>query len=479
MGKPTGFLETNREDPSKRKVADRIRDFREFELLLPADRLQKQASRCMDCGVPYCHAFGCPLWNRIPDFNHMVYLGQWQRALDILHETNNFPEFTGRLCPAPCETACTLSINQSPVTIRHIELQIAEWGWREGAIKPEPAVRRTHKKVAVVGSGPAGLAAAQQLARMGHEPVVFEKADKVGGLLRYGIPDFKLEKWMIDRRLDQMKAEGAQFETQVDVGGDVSARYLKRTFDAVLIAAGATVPRELDVPGHELMGIHYAMDYLTLQNRLVDGQPIPPESMIHALNRYVVVIGGGDTGSDCVGTARRQGAKNIKQIEILPNPPEFREPANPWPTWPNIMRTSSSQEEGCERMWSVSTKAFLGDNKYVTGLHCAKLEWSEPDALGRRTCKEIPGSDFEIETDLVLLATGFVHVENGPLVQNLELNLDGRGNIVIDAQGMTSSPGVFAAGDSVQGASLVVKAIQQGRQAAEAVDRYLSGSISR
>jgi glutamate synthase (NADPH/NADH) small chain len=479
MGKLTGFLEYKREDAPKRKISDRIRDFREFELLLPADRMQKQAARCMDCGVPYCHAFGCPLRNRIPDFNHMVYLGQWQRALELLHETNNFPEFTGRLCPAPCETACTLAIDQSPVTIRHVELQIAEWGWREGAIKPEPAVRKTHKKVAVVGSGPAGLAAAQQLSRMGHEPVVFEKADKIGGLLRYGIPDFKLEKWMIDRRLDQMKAEGVQFEALVDAGVDISGRYLKRTFDAVLITAGAVVPRDLEIASRELKGIHFAMDYLTLQNRLVDGQPVPPESMIHAMNRSVAVIGGGDTGSDCVGTARRQGSKNIRQIEILPKPPEFREPYNPWPMWPNIMRASSSHEEGCERMWSISTKAFFGEGDRVKGLRCVKLEWSDPDVSGRRICKEIPRSEFDIEADLVLLATGFIHVEHGPLVQNLELKLDDRGNIALDSSGMTSSPGVFAAGDSVTGASLVVNAIRQGRYTADIIDNYLSGSVRR
>ncbi len=479
MGKPTGFLETLREDPSKRKVADRIRDFREFELLLPAERLQRQASRCMDCGVPYCHASGCPLRNRVPDFNHMVYLGQWQRALDMLHETNNFPEFTGRLCPAPCEAACTLAINQSPVTIRHIELQIAEWGWREGAIRPEPPAVRSHRKVAVIGSGPAGLAAAQQLARMGHEPVVFEKADKAGGLLRYGIPDFKLEKWLIDRRLDQLKAEGVQFENQVDVGADVSARYLKRTFDAILIASGATVPRDLDVPGRTLKGIQFAMDYLILQNRMVDGQPVRPESMIHAMDRRVVVVGGGDTGSDCVGTARRQGAESIRQIEILQRPAESRAPSNPWPEWPNTLRTSSSHEEGCERMWGVSTLEFLGEEGRVTGLRCRKDGRPELDAPWRRRGIESHGSEFELEADLVLLAAGFVHVEHGSFIQNLELRLDGRGNIALGPDGMTSSEGVFAAGDAVEGASLVVKAIRQGRQAAEAVDRFLAGSAAR
>jgi len=476
VGKPTGFLEVQREDPAKRKAADRIRDFREFELLLPADRLLRQASRCMDCGVPYCHAFGCPLRNRIPDFNHMVSLGQWQRALDMLHETDNFPEFTGRLCPAPCEAACTLAINQPPVTIRHVELQIVEWGWREGAIRPESAAVKTHRKVAVIGSGPAGLAAAQQLARAGHEPAVFEKADKAGGLLRYGIPDFKLEKWLIDRRLDQLTAEGVRFENQVDVGVDVSARYLKRTFDAILIAAGAEEPRDLDVPGRNLKGIHPAMDFLTLQNRMVGGLTVPPESMIHAMDRRVVVIGGGDTGSDCVGTARRQGAKSILQIEILPKPAESRQPSNPWPTWPNILRSSSSHEEGCERMWGIKTLEFLGEEGRVKGLRCVSIGGPEPDAPGHQGVGWHPGSEFELEADLVLIAAGFVHVEHGPLVRNLGLGLDGRGSIVVGPDGMTSVAGVFAAGDAVEGASLVVKAIRQGRLAAEAVDLFLSRS---
>jgi glutamate synthase (NADPH) small chain len=479
MGKPTGFLEVKREDPSKRKPAERVRDFREFELPLPSDRLQKQASRCMDCGVPYCHAYGCPLANRIPDFNHMVYLGQWQRALDLLHETNNFPEFTGRLCPAPCEAACTLSVNQDPVTIRHIEQQIVEWGWREGAIRPEPASRRSGMKVAVVGSGPSGLAAAQQLVRAGHEAVVFERADRVGGLLRYGIPDFKLEKWMIDRRMEQMKAEGVSFETQVDVGMDVSARYLRRSFKAILIAAGATAPRDLSVPGRTLRNIHFAMDFLSQQNRLVDGQTLDAVTPITARDKRVVVIGGGDTGSDCVGTARRQGAKSVRQIEILPKPPESREPWNPWPTWPNVMRHSSSHEEGCDRDWAVSTVSFSGADGRVSGLQCRRVEWTAPDADGRRKFSEVPESDFEIETDLVLLALGFTHVEHGLLIQHLGARLDERGNLLVGLDGMTTHPGVFAAGDAVLGASLVVRAIRSGRQAASAVTRYLSGLSGR
>jgi glutamate synthase (NADPH) small chain len=475
MGKPTGFLEVRREDPSKRKAAERIRDFREFELPLPADRLQKQASRCMDCGVPYCHSYGCPLANRIPDFNHMVYLGQWQRALDLLHETNNFPEFTGRLCPAPCEAACTLSVNQDPVTIRHIEQQIVEWGWREGAIRPELATRRSGMKVAVVGSGPSGLAAAQQLARAGHETVVFERSDKIGGMLRFGIPDFKLEKWMIDRRMEQMKAEGVSFETQVDVGMDVFARYLRRSYKAILIASGATAPRDLSVPGRTLRGVHFAMDFLTQQNRLVAGRIQDAVTPISALDKRVVVIGGGDTGSDCVGTARRQGAKSVRQIEILPKPPESREPWNPWPTWPNIMRHSSSHEEGCERDWAVSTVSLSGENGKVGALQCRRVEWAAPDAAGHRTFREIPESDFEIEADLVLLALGFLHVEHGVLIQHLGARLDGRGGLVLGPDGMTTHPGVFAAGDAVLGASLVVRAILSGRQAATAVSRYLAG----
>lgn len=479
MGKPTGFLEVRREDPAKRKAADRVRDYREFELPLPAERLQKQASRCMDCGVPFCHAYGCPLANRIPDFNHMVYLGQWQRALDLLHETNNFPEFTGRLCPAPCEAACTLSVNQDPVTIRHIEQQIVEWGWREGAIRPEPAARRSGMRVAVVGSGPAGLAAAQQLGRAGHEAVVFERADRAGGLLRYGIPDFKLEKWMIDRRIEQMQAEGVTFETQVDVGADVSARYLRRSFKAILIATGASAPRDLTVPGRTLSGVHFAMDFLTRQNRLVAGESSENFTPISAAGKAVVVIGGGDTGSDCVGTARRQGAKSVRQIEILPKPPESREPFNPWPTWPNIMRHSSSHEEGCERDWAVSTVSFSGASGKVTGLQCRRVEWDVPDASGRRAFREIPESDFEIEADLVLLALGFTHVEHGVLLQHLGARLDERGGLVLGPDGMTTHPGVFAAGDAVLGASLVVRAIRSGRQAASDVSRWLANMDPR
>jgi glutamate synthase (NADPH) small chain len=473
MGKPTGFLEYPRESPPYRPVEERIGDYREVEQPLPVDRLEVQAARCMDCGIPYCHAYGCPVKNRIPEWNEMVYRQQWRKALDLLHDTCNLPEMTGRVCPAPCETACTLDINTPPVTIRHIELQIVEMGWRQGWIVPEPAPYRTGKKVAVVGSGPAGLAAAQQIARAGHEAILFERAPKIGGLLRYGIPDFKLEKWVIDRRMEQMKGEGVVFETGANAGTDLSVQYLKRTFDAIVLTAGATVPRDLKIPGRELPGIHFAMDFLTEQNARIGGEALRKNGGITARGKRVVVIGGGDTGSDCVGTSNRQGAASIHQLELLPKPPLERTPVNPWPTWPQIMRTSSSQQEGCERIWSVATKEFVGDPSGVKKLRGVRLEWSAPDAGGRIGFREIPGSEFEIEVDLVLLAMGFVHVEHGPLVKGLGPAIDEGGNLTVDADRMTSVPGVFAAGDAVLGASLVVRAIDSGRLAAAGVNRYL------
>jgi len=474
MPKPTGFMEFSREEPPHRPVEERILDYQEVEELLPATRIGSQAARCMDCGIPFCHAFGCPVKNRIPDWNDMVYRGQWRRALDLLHQTCNLPEVTGRVCPAPCESACTLAINQPAVTIRHLELQIVEHGWREGWIRPEPPDHKTGRRVAVVGSGPAGLPAAQQLARRGHEVVVFEKSDRIGGMLRYGIPDFKLEKWVLDRRLEQMEAEGVVFETSVNAGVDVSAAYMRRSFDAIVLAAGATVPRDLPVTGRDLSGVHFAMAFLTQQNRRNAGDSIPPEERISAEGKHVVVIGGGDTGSDCIGTSRRQGAASITQIELLPKPPETRLPTNPWPTWPTVLRTSSSQEEGCERLWSIQTKAFVGEEGAVRKLRCVKLDWSEPDASGRRTFREIPGSEFELRADLVLLAMGFVHVEHGPLVRDLGVTTDPRGNIIADGHLMTNVPGVFGAGDAVLGASLVVRAIDMGRRAADGVRRYLA-----
>jgi glutamate synthase (NADPH/NADH) small chain len=473
MAKHTGFMEYKRKDPPKRPVRERVKDYREVELTLSIEDLQEQAARCMDCGVPSCHTYGCPVKNRIPDWNDMVYRGKWEKALDLLHATNNFPEITGRICPAPCEPACTLSINQPAVTIRHIELQIVEKGFEMGWIRPEPAQIKKNKRIGIVGSGPAGLAAAQQLARRGYLVVVYEKADRVGGLLRYGIPDFKLEKQVLDRRIDQLIAEGVQFETEVDAGRDISPRFMRRTFDAILITAGATIPRDLKIPGRDLKGIHFAMDYLTQQNRCVAGDQIPASDRIDAQGKSVVVIGGGDTGSDCVGTANRQGATMVTQIELLPKPPVNRSPNNPWPTWPVILQKSSSHEEGCEQMWSINTRKFLGD-QWVEELDCIRLEWSEPDAEGTRSFKEIQGSEFTLNAELVILAAGFVHVEHGSLVKEFNLKLDNLGNILVNDEFMTSTDGVFAAGDTTMGASLIVRAIDQGRLAAEGIDRFLS-----
>ena len=480
MGKPTGFMEFDRQDAPKRPVDERVRDYGEIEEALPLDKLETQAARCMDCGIPYCHAFGCPLANRVPEFNDAVYHKQWRRALEILQSTNNFPEVTGRVCPAPCEAACTLSLDQDAVTIRQIELQLVERGWREGWIVPQPAATKTGRRVAVIGSGPAGLAAAQQLARAGHEVVVYEKAPRVGGILRYGIPDFKLGKRVIDRRIEQMKAEGVAFETGVDIGTDLSMRYLQSKFDAICVTAGARVPRDLAIPGRGLEGIHFALAFLAEQNRRNAGETVPEAEEILAADSSVVVIGGGDTGADCVGTARRQGAASITQIELLPEPPAGRALDNPWPTWPTILRTSTSHEEGCTRMWSVLTKEFLGRDISLRGLRCCRIEWAPPDpsagsgqASGRRAFKEVPGSEFELKADLVLLALGFVHIEHGAMVEELGLKVDPRGNLAVDGNYMTNVPGVFAAGDSVMGASLVVRAIDLGRKMAAAVDRYL------
>jgi glutamate synthase (NADPH) small chain len=474
MAKPTGFIEFTREDAPKKPINVRIQDYREFEDRLPDERLTNQAARCMDCGVPSCHSYGCPTQNRIPDWNDLVYRDQWKMALEVLHSTDNFPEFTGRVCPAPCEAACTLGINQPAVTIRNIELQIIEKGWEEGWVVPQALTVSSGKKVAVIGSGPAGLSAAQNIARKGHKVVVFEKADRIGGLLRYGIPDFKLEKSVIDRRLEQMEKEGVRFEAGVDVGRDISVRYLKRTFDAVVIAAGSTIPRDLPVPGRDLDGVHFAMEFLTQQNMRNAGDKMNKATAICATNKHVVVIGGGDTGSDCVGTSTRQGAKSITQIELLPKPPENREENNPWPTWPNILRTSSSHQEGCDRDWSILIKEFVGSNGKVKALKAARLEWTKPENGGRPEFKEIPKSGYEIKADLVLLAMGFIHVEHGPLVKDFELDLNERGDIITDAKLQTSVPGVFAAGDAAMGASLVVRAIHQGRVVADGVDEFLA-----
>jgi glutamate synthase (NADPH/NADH) small chain len=472
VGKHTGFMEYQRESVPKRKIPERIKDFKEIEELLSNKKIEIQAKRCMDCGIPYCHVFGCPVVNRIPEWNDLIASNHWRKALDILHTTNNFPEFTGRVCPAPCEDACTLSINEEPVLIKHIELQIIERGWNMGWVIPEPPPYKSGKKVAIIGSGPAGLAAAQQLARSGHDTVVFEKAGRIGGLLRYGIPDFKLEKQYLDRRLDQIRREGVKFEINADIGKDITIHYLKRSFDAILITAGAIIPRDLDIPGRNSNGIYFAMDFLTQQNRRNSGEKIPPEEEISAKNKRVLVIGGGDTGADCVGTSRRQGAKSITQVEILPQPPASRLLNNPWPTWGNILRKSSSHEEGCERYWNILVKEFIAEKNIVKKVRYAKIEWS----ADLKTFKAQARSSAEFDADLVILAMGFLHVQHDPLTSNTDIKLNQRENIIIDNHHMTTEAGIFAAGDSVTGASLVVTAIHQGRRAAECIHKYLSSS---
>jgi len=477
MADPTGFLQFPRVEVPHRPVAERIKDWHEVDRPLVEATLRQQAARCMDCGVPYCHAAGCPIENRIPEFNELVYLGRWREAAENLHSTNNFPEITGRVCPAPCEAACTLAINDQAVNIKHVEHQIAERAFEQGWIKPIRAERRTGKRVAIVGSGPAGLAAAQQLARAGHDPVVFERDDRIGGLLRYGIPDFKLQKRLIDRRLEQLFAEGAKFEPGVAVGEDMPVARLLRSFDAVCLCMGAGQARTLQVPGADLKGVHLAMGFLSQQNRRVAGDTVATfgQGAIHAEGRHVVVIGGGDTGSDCVGTSIRQGAVSVTQLEILPRPPEGRNPETPWPDWPRIMRTSSSHEEGCQRRWSVLTGELAGSEGRVTHLHGCEVDWVE--GPGGWQTQQRPGTDFTLPADLVILAMGFLHVAHGGLVQELGMELDGRGNVRV-RDWMSSRPGVFAAGDTVRGASLVVHAIHQGRLAGAAIDRWLEGGNS-
>jgi glutamate synthase (NADPH/NADH) small chain len=477
VGKPTGFLEIEREMPPRRSVKERVRDYQEIYLALPENTLRAQGARCMDCGVPFCHQ-GCPLRNIIPDWNDLVYRNRWRQALDRLLATNDFPEFTGRLCPAPCEGSCVLGINAKPVTIKQIELEIIERGFREGWVKPEPPLVRTGKSVAVVGSGPAGLAAAQQLNRAGHWVTVFERADRIGGLMRYGIPEFKLEKHILDRRLRLMAAEGTTFRTRANVGEDIPAETLQRSFDAVLLAGGATLPRDLHVPGCDLDGIHFAMEYLPLQNRRCLGDPIPDERFISARGRRVVIIGGGDTGADCLGTAHRQGALSVHQLELLPAPPQERAANNPWPLWPNIFRSSSAHEEGGTRDFCVSTKRFSGTNGTVERLHAIRVEF-EPDGKGGQRMREIPGSEFEIPADLVLLAMGFLGPERNGMLSQFGVSMTTRGNVAVNDDKMTSVPGVFAAGDMARGQSLIVWAITEGRQAARGIDRFLMGTNVR
>ncbi|MCC6423757.1 MAG: glutamate synthase subunit beta [Phycisphaerales bacterium] len=486
MGKPTGFKEIARQTPQRRPVELRVLDWDEIYLDFGDRKLQDQGARCMDCGIPFCHE-GCPLGNIIPEWNDLVYKNRWHEAMEMLFKTNNFPEFTGRVCPAPCEEACVLGINEKPVTIKLIEQNIVEHAYKNGWVKPRPPERRTGKNVAVVGSGPAGLACAAQLNQAGHTVTVFERADRVGGLLTYGIPNFKLEKWVVERRVKIMEAEGIQFKTNANVGFNIKVEDLRRDFDAIVLCGGSTQPRDLKAPGRDLKGIHFAMDYLPQQNRRNFGDSIPQNESITAKDKHVIILGGGDTGADCLGTAHRQGAKSVCQFELLPMPPESRAPDMPWPYWPMILRISSAHEESSTlqqglypdrpakiRDYAIATQSFSGENGTVKKLRAIRLEW---EMQGSRPVKmkEIPGSEFELDCDLCLLAMGFVHPEHPGPIQQLGLTLDPRGNVQVDQNYQTNVPGVFAAGDLRRGQSLVVWAISEGRQAARAVDESLMG----
>lgn len=474
MGKVTGFMEYTRETPERRPVAERVNDYFEVYREFPLDRARTQGARCMDCGLPFCHT-GCPLNNIIPDWNDFTYKGRWRDAIRVLHSTNNFPEFTGRVCPAPCEAACVLGINQPPVSIKLIERTIVDHAFAEGWIVPEPPAQRTGKRVAVIGSGPAGLAAAQQLNRAGHTVTVFEKADRIGGLLRYGIPDFKMEKRLLDRRVSQMTEEGIEFRTRAWVGRDIAVEDLRKEYDALLLAGGAEAPRDLNVPGRELKGIHFAMDYLPQQNKRVAGDldiqadPARSDDPILATGRRVVIIGGGDTGADCLGTAHRQKAASVHQFEILPKPPEERSPLTPWPLWPLQLRSEAAHEEGGVREWSVATTGFAGDEQgRVRALNAVRVGPAP-------RFEPVAGSEFTLETDLVLLAMGFTGPVRGGMIEQLGVELDARGNVASGEDYSTSVPGVFAAGDMRRGQSLVVWAIAEGRKAARSIDAFLMG----
>jgi glutamate synthase (NADPH/NADH) small chain len=467
VGKVTGFKEYTREVPHRRPVDVRVNDYLEVYEPFPEEKLRAQAARCMDCGVPFCHT-GCPVTNIIPDWNDLVYRDQWREAIRVLHSTNNFPEFTGRICPAPCEAACVLGINEPPVTIKVIEKTIVDRAWEEGWIHPEPPESRTGKRVAIVGSGPAGLAAAQQLNRAGHWVTVFEKADRLGGLLRYGIPDFKLEKWILDRRLEQMTSEGVRFQTKSHVGDNLPVEDIRKEFDAILLAGGAESPRDLKVPGRELKGIHFAMEFLPQQNKRNAGDSVPDQ--ILATGKRVVIIGGGDTGADCLGTCHRHKAKSIHQFEIMPMPPPERAPSTPWPLWPLQLRVESAHEEGGKREWGIATTKFTGDDKgNVKQLHAIRV--GTPPKF-----EAIPGTDFTLDADLVLLALGFTGPVKQGMVEQFGLSLDARGNLATNGNYLTSVPGIFSAGDMRRGQSLVVWAISEGRKAARAIDEHLMGA---
>ncbi len=475
MKDPRSFLKTKRYSAAPRSVLERIRDYNEVTPLRPLNISREQAGRCMDCGTPFCH-WGCPLGNYIPEWNEMIVLGNWERAIELLHARNNFPEITGRLCPALCEYSCVLGINDGPVTVRENELAIVEQAFSAGLIKPHLPARRTGRKVAVIGSGPAGLACADQLNKAGHTVAVFEKDREIGGILRYGIPDFKLDKFVIDRRVDILAKEGIIFSTCTDAGADIPAKELKKDFDAVCLTGGCRVPRDLPIPGRDLSGVYFAMEYLTQSNRRVSGEPIDAAA-IDARGKTVVVIGGGDTGSDCVGTALRQGAAHVEQIELMPRPPECRTESFPWPKYPLLLKTSTSHEEGCERQWAVLSKQFAGENGTVKRIACARAAF-EKNAAGKMTVVELPGSDFDVPADLVILAMGFVFPEKKGLIADLGVEIDERGNIKTDACFKTSVDKVFAAGDIRRGQSLIVWAISEGRRAARAIDTFLCGSSS-
>ena len=474
MGKVTGFMEFDRLDRDYAPVDERTQHYKEFLIPLENKELKEQSARCMDCGIPYCHN-GCPVNNLIPDWNDLVYEGNWKAALETLHSTNNFPEFTGRICPAPCEASCTLNITDQPVTIKSIECAIIDRGWEENWILPKISQSKTGKKVAVIGSGPAGLACAQQLARVGHSVTLFEKNASLGGLLRYGIPDFKMEKHLIDRRLTQMRAEGVVFRSNTEVGVTVSADEILQQFDAMVLSGGSETPRDLGVPGRDLDGVHYAMDFLAQQNKRIAGEDVRDNRTILAGGKHVVVIGGGDTGSDCVGTSIRQGAASVTQLEVMPKPPEMEDKALSWPNWPLKLRTSSSHLEGADRDWSVATKSFTGDGGHVTGLELVRNEWKQNEN-GQFSMTELPATKFHLKADLVLLAMGFIHPKPAGLLDELSIALDERGNVKADETSYkTSRKNVFVAGDMRRGQSLVVWAIKEGRRAARAVDEHLMG----